>query len=134
RSVGAGRRTRGAAVSAPRRSSTRWSTRRPDNSGRALIVFGDLAHPARTESNQAVFYWFGVTPQTVSNWRKALGVGLTDPGDRRRAGPGGHAGEGGCQGRRPGPRGEDRGGKAGKSPTHAARVGPQRDRVARGVR
>jgi hypothetical protein len=49
----------------------------------APVVFGDLARAVRTESNQAVFYWFGITPQTVSKWRKALRVGLTNPGTHR---------------------------------------------------
>jgi hypothetical protein len=57
--------------------------RRPRYSGRALIVFGDLARAVRTESNQAVCHWFGITPQTVSKWRKALGVGLTNAGTHR---------------------------------------------------
>jgi hypothetical protein len=46
-------------------------------------VFGNLARAVRTESNLAVGYWFGVTPQTVSKWRKGLGVGLTNPGTHR---------------------------------------------------
>jgi hypothetical protein len=49
----------------------------------ALIVYGDLARAVRTESNQAVCFWFGITPQTVSKWRKALGVGLTNAGTHR---------------------------------------------------
>jgi hypothetical protein len=57
--------------------------RRRGQSGKSLAVFGDLARAVRTESNQAVCYWFGVTPQTVSKWRKALGVGLTNAGTHR---------------------------------------------------
>src|SRR5438874_144997 len=57
--------------------------RRKGQSGKSLIVFGDLAKAVRTESNQAVCYWFGITPQTVSKWRKALSVGLTNPGTHR---------------------------------------------------
>ena len=46
--------------------------RRKSQSGKSLIVFGELAEAVRRESNQAVCYWFGVTPpQTVSKWRKA---------------------------------------------------------------
>src|SRR5215212_3668539 len=52
--------------------------RRPGVSGRSLVVFGDLARAVRRESNLAVGYWFGVTAQTVSIWRKALGVGLSN--------------------------------------------------------
>jgi transposase-like protein len=35
------------------------------------------ADAIRRESNQAVAYWFGVSDQTVSKWRKALGVDMT---------------------------------------------------------
>ncbi len=34
----------------------------------------------RRESAQAVAYWWGVTPQTVTRWRKALDVGPTTEG------------------------------------------------------
>jgi hypothetical protein len=37
----------------------------------------------RRESNQAVCYWWGVTPQTVSKWRQALAVGRINAGTRR---------------------------------------------------
>ena len=48
--------------------------------GRSLIVFGALANAVRRESNQAVCQLWGVTPQTVSKWRKLLGVGATTDG------------------------------------------------------
>jgi hypothetical protein len=57
--------------------------RRPRTSARSLVVFGGLTDAIRRESNQAVCYWFGVTPQTVSKWRKLLGIGLTNPGTYR---------------------------------------------------
>lgn len=57
--------------------------RRPRLAAKALVVYGDLARAVRTESNQAVCHWFGVTPQTVSKWRKAMGVGLTNDGTHR---------------------------------------------------
>jgi len=41
---------------------------------KCLLVFGDLERALRTESASAVCYWWGVTNQTVSKWRKALGV------------------------------------------------------------
>ena len=44
------------------------------NNNRGLIIYGALARAVRRESNLAVCYWWGVTPQTVSKWRKALGV------------------------------------------------------------
>jgi hypothetical protein len=49
------------------------------NSNRALILCGDLARAVRRESAQAIASWWGMTAQTVSKWRKALGVvGPTD--------------------------------------------------------
>src|SRR5262249_31301022 len=41
---------------------------------RAIILCGDLVEAVRRESNQAISYWWGVTPQTVTVWRKALDV------------------------------------------------------------
>jgi hypothetical protein len=49
---------------------------------RALIVCGDLVKAIQIESNQAVAYWWGGTPQTVSSWRKALGVDRANEGSR----------------------------------------------------
>ena len=34
----------------------------------------------KNESNHAVCYWWGVTGQTVTLWRKALGIGRSNPG------------------------------------------------------
>src|SRR5205085_2279386 len=50
---------------------------------KALVVFGDLARAVRTESNQAVCHWWGVTPQTVSGWRRLLGVPRATEGTTR---------------------------------------------------
>src|SRR3954447_10035285 len=50
---------------------------------RSLVVCGGLAEAVRRESNAAVCRWWGVTPQTVSKWRKALGVGPVTEGTRR---------------------------------------------------
>jgi hypothetical protein len=47
---------------------------------KTLILYGDLAKAVRRESNQAVAYWWGVTRQTVTVWRKALGVPPTTAG------------------------------------------------------
>jgi hypothetical protein len=47
---------------------------------KTLILYGDLAKAVRRESNQAVAFWWGVTPQTVTVWRKALGVPPTTAG------------------------------------------------------
>jgi hypothetical protein len=48
----------------------------------SLVLYSGLARAVRRESNQAVAYWFGVTGQTVTKWRRALGVRATE-GDRR---------------------------------------------------
>lgn len=48
-----------------------------------FIVYGDLKKAIRTESNQAVAYWFGVTVAVVSHWRRALGVRFTNAGTRK---------------------------------------------------
>jgi hypothetical protein len=50
---------------------------------KCLIVFGDLARAVRRESNQAVAHWWGVSPQTVTIWRKALHVEPTTAGTSR---------------------------------------------------
>lgn len=52
-------------------------------SAKSLVVYAGLADAVRTESNVAVCFWWGVTPQTVSKWRKALGVGMVTAGTRR---------------------------------------------------
>jgi hypothetical protein len=54
------------------------TTRRP-----AIIVYAGLAQAIRRESEQAVAHWWGVKPQTVWAWRKALDVGATTPGTSR---------------------------------------------------
>ena len=50
--------------------------------GRSLIVYGGLAAAIRQESNQAVCHWWGITPQTVTEWRKALNVEPVNAGSR----------------------------------------------------
>src|SRR4051794_39889389 len=49
----------------------------------SLIVFGGLAEAVRAEAAIAVAYWWGVSPQTVSVWRKALGVPQVNTGTAR---------------------------------------------------
>jgi hypothetical protein len=44
------------------------------------VVYKGLARAVRREANQAVAHHFGVTAQTVSVWRKALGVDPSNPG------------------------------------------------------
>ena len=50
---------------------------------KSLVVYGDLAEAVRRESNLAVAHWWGISPQTVSLWRKALGVGPVTAGTAR---------------------------------------------------
>ena len=50
--------------------------------GRSLIVYGGLADAIRRESNQAVCHWWGITPQTVTKWRKVLKVEPLNAGSR----------------------------------------------------
>jgi hypothetical protein len=49
-------------------------------SSRLHVIYKDLARAIRQESNQAVAHWWGVTPQTVTKWRKALGVAANNKG------------------------------------------------------
>ncbi len=51
--------------------------------GRSLIVFGGLANAVRRESAIAICHWWGVTGQTVTRWRKALQVPVTNEGTHR---------------------------------------------------
>ena len=46
----------------------------------SLVVYKGLAKAVRKEANQAVAHWFGITGQTVTKWRRAMGVGPTTPG------------------------------------------------------
>jgi hypothetical protein len=48
-----------------------------------LVVYGALAEAVRRDSNQAVAHWFGVKPNTLSLWRKALEVRRTNEGTGR---------------------------------------------------
>jgi hypothetical protein len=42
-----------------------------------------VSSPVFVMTGFLVSHWFGVTPQTVSKWRKVLGVGLTNDGTHR---------------------------------------------------
>ena len=55
----------------------------PGGRGRGLVVFAGLAAALRVESASAICAWWGVTPQTVTKYRKALGVGPMTPGTAR---------------------------------------------------
>jgi hypothetical protein len=50
---------------------------------RSLVVYGQLAEAVRRESGLAICHWWGLTPQTVSKWRKALGIGPVTEGTSR---------------------------------------------------
>jgi hypothetical protein len=50
---------------------------------RGLVVYAGLAKAVRREAAIAVCHWWGVTPDTVSRWRKALGVGPVTAGTRK---------------------------------------------------
>jgi hypothetical protein len=42
---------------------------------RTFIICGDLGQALRREANLAICFWWGITPQTVTAWRKALDIG-----------------------------------------------------------
>jgi hypothetical protein len=74
------------AISAGRIAWPQTRVGRPDRKGAgmlSMIVCGDLERAVRCESNQAVAYWWGVNVNTVSLWRKALGVGRATEGSSR---------------------------------------------------
>jgi hypothetical protein len=50
---------------------------------RSMFVYGAHVRAVRKESNTAICYWWGITPQTVRKWRRALGVGMVTEGTRR---------------------------------------------------
>lgn len=52
--------------------------------GKSLVVYQDLAKAVRSESNATVCELWGITPQTVTKWRKALGVERINAGTSQR--------------------------------------------------
>lgn len=50
---------------------------------KTLVIYGALERAIRRESAVAICHWWGVTPQTVTKWRKALGVEAYNEGSRR---------------------------------------------------
>ncbi len=48
-----------------------------------LVVFDGLLIALRTESNVAICHWWGVTGQTVTKWRRLLGIDQKTPGALR---------------------------------------------------
>jgi len=57
--------------------------RRRGSPARGPIVYGGLARALQRESNQAISYWWDVTPGVVSKWRRALGIGHKTAGASR---------------------------------------------------
>ncbi len=51
---------------------------------RSIILYGDLEKAVRRESNLVIAHWWGVSGQTVTKWRKALGVDFTTEGTSQR--------------------------------------------------
>jgi hypothetical protein len=49
---------------------------------KSLVLYRGLARAVARESNAAVAHWFGVKGQTVTKWRRALGIRRTE-GDKR---------------------------------------------------
>jgi hypothetical protein len=58
-----------------------WPVGKPHGGqGLSLVVYKGLAAAVRRESASAVCDWWGITAQTVSKWRKVLGVGQMTEG------------------------------------------------------
>ena len=53
------------------------------NATPAIVLYDCLVNAVQQESNRAICYWWGVTGQTVSQWRKALGIGRSNLGTSR---------------------------------------------------
>ena len=85
--------------------------------GRFLVLYADLARAVRRESALAVARWWGVSDQTVTVWRKALGVGAITEGTSRLKSECG-AGQG-----------SRRGGKAHERSRDAERDAPRREKI-----
>jgi hypothetical protein len=60
-----------------------WPVARHKRGKPFLIVFAGLAEAIRRESNQAVAFWWSIDKQTVSKYRKALGVPRKTEGSSR---------------------------------------------------
>ena len=57
-------------------------TIRKDGGRPFLIICGGLVRAIQRESSQSICHWWGVTGQTVTVWRKALGVEQFNEGTR----------------------------------------------------
>ena len=50
---------------------------------KSLVIYGALEKALRKESSVAICHWWGVTAQTVTKWRKSLGVEPYNKGSRQ---------------------------------------------------
>ena len=53
------------------------------NATPAIVLYDCLVDAVQKESNRAICHLWGVTGQTVSQWRKVLGIGRSNPGTSR---------------------------------------------------
>jgi len=54
--------------------------RKLGTTSRGFVLYGDLAKAVRHEAAVVICHWWGVAPNTVTRWRKALGVGRKTKG------------------------------------------------------
>src|SRR4051794_1463330 len=52
----------------------------PSGRKRGIVLYGDLVEALKRESAQAVAHWWGVRVETVTAWRRALGIGIMTEG------------------------------------------------------
>jgi len=57
-----------------------WPFTFASSSRPTFILCNDLVRAVETESREAVAHWWGVSRRTVTDWRRALGVGRMNPG------------------------------------------------------
>lgn len=57
-----------------------WPFTFASSSQPTFIICGDLVRAVETESREAVAHWWGASRRTVTDWRKALGVGRMTAG------------------------------------------------------
>lgn len=57
-----------------------WQIGKRPKGQKTIVVYAGLADAVRKEANITVCHWRGITPQTVSKWRRALDVERMTPG------------------------------------------------------
>jgi hypothetical protein len=60
-----------------------WPVGKGGRGRHSLVVYKGLAKAIRLDSNQAVVHWWGVDVQTVSKWRRLVGVRRATEGTSR---------------------------------------------------